>query len=181
MSSRVKSLSTEAIVIKRTSIGEADRIVTLLTKEQGKMATVAKGVRQLKSSKRAFLEPGSHIKCQLITTHSLPILTQATLLSDVGNIRDNLLHVRQLLQLLEIVDTLFVEEQGEHELFSDVLTLRTAIVSKQGRSELVRDQLAELINKLGYQPFADTQYQTITEYVAALADRPLKTWEYLKV
>lgn len=176
-----RSYNTHALVIKRSNVGEADRIITLLTADQGKIAVVAKGVRQLKSSKGAYFEPGNLIKCALITTKSLPILTQATLIQDTLSVRTSLAHMRQLLQLLEIIDILFVEEQGEGELFQDVIRLRNAIVSKQGKASVIRDELARILSTLGYQEFTETKYETIGEYVAALADRSLKSWEYLKV
>jgi len=181
MANSFKSYNTQALVIKRSNIGEADRIVTLLTEAEGKIAVVAKGVRQLKSSKRAYLEPGNLIKCSLIPTKSLAILTQATLLQDTQNVRTSLPHLRQLLQLLEIIDLLFVEEQGEGELFNDVVRLRTEIVVKQGRSILIREKISRILATLGYQPFNETKYATIGEYVANLADRPLHSWDYLKV
>jgi len=176
-----QSLTTEALVLKRSNVGEADRIITLLTREEGKLTTVAKGVRQLKSSKRAFVEPGNHIKCSLVMGYSLPIMTQATLVADVGSIRDNLSHIRQLMQLLEIVDSLFVAEQNQTELFEQVMEMHTRIVSGHANAAWTREKLEQLIVDLGYQPFTETRYQTIGEYVSFLADRPMKTWEFLKL
>lgn len=181
MSSRVKSFNTEALVIKRSNVGEADRIVTLLTADRGKIAVVAKGVRQLKSSKGALLEPGNHVKCLLITTKSLPILTQATLLTDATIVRTSLPHLRQLLQLLEIIDALFVEDLHEETLFAEVMTLRNRIIRKNISGEDIRDRLSSLIAELGYQELGETQYKTVGEYVSALADKPMRSWEYLKV
>ena len=76
------SSSTDAIVLKRTSVGESDRIVTLLTPEQGKLTCVAKGVRKLTSSQRAYLEPGNLVSIYLIETTGMPILTQTKLKND---------------------------------------------------------------------------------------------------
>lgn len=178
---RTLNSATEAIIIKRTNVGETDRVVTILTRDQGKQAVIAKGVRNLSSSRRAYLEPGNYIKCLLVTTKSLPILTQATLLEDCHQVRDDLARIRHLTQVLEIVDTLFVEEQGGEELFEDILTLREYVLKKQISPQEVRRQFEELIIKLGYQDPKDTHYQSISEYVSALADKPLRAWEYLKV
>lgn len=176
----IRSFNTQALVLKRSNSGESDRIVTLFTQEKGKIAVVAKGARQLTSSKRAYLEPGNHIKCGLVVTKGLPILTQATLLSDATDVRSNLTRMRQLLQLLEITDKLFLEESEDSLLFDDIMDIRHKIVAQQISATWFRDSIEVVISKLGYQPFAQSEYQTITEYVAALADRPLRTWEYLK-
>jgi DNA repair protein RecO (recombination protein O) len=52
----MKQLVTEAIVLSRTDYGEADRILTLLTPEQGKLSLVAKGVRRHKSKLAGGIE-----------------------------------------------------------------------------------------------------------------------------
>ena len=51
----------EAVVLRTTKLGEADRIVTMLTAETGKVRAVAKGVRRSGSRFGARLEPGNHI------------------------------------------------------------------------------------------------------------------------
>jgi recombinational DNA repair protein (RecF pathway) len=179
--SRSRSNATEAIVLKRTNVGESDRIITLFTRDQGKIAVVAKGVRSLSSSRRAYLEPGNHVKCLLISTHSMSLLTQATLIDDAQAVRQDLARIRQLVQLLEIVDALFVEEVGEGEFFDDVLRLREMIVGKRRPATEIRKGLEELITNLGYQHPSETKYKTILEYVSALADKPMRSFEYLKV
>jgi DNA repair protein RecO (recombination protein O) len=55
----------EAVVLRVHKLGEADRIVTLLTRRHGRVRAVGKGVRRTKSRFGARLEPGSHIDVQL--------------------------------------------------------------------------------------------------------------------
>lgn len=47
---------TEAIMLRRTNYGEADRILSLLTPERGKISAIAKGVRKPKSKLAGGLE-----------------------------------------------------------------------------------------------------------------------------
>lgn len=179
--SRLRAVSTEAIVLKRSNTGETDRVMTLLSRDRGKFVCIAKGARSLTSSKRAYLEPGTHIRCQLITTKSMPIMTQAILVHDTSCIHGQLPKIRQLMQLLEIIDHLFVEEQPEEFLFEDVLAIRKQIVCEGPTSGDVLAKLDTLLESLGYQPLKDTQYTSISEYVSAIADRPMKSWDFLKV
>lgn len=51
----------EAIVLRTQKLGEADRIITMLTRDHGRIRGVAKGVRRTKSKFGARLEPGSQI------------------------------------------------------------------------------------------------------------------------
>jgi DNA repair protein RecO (recombination protein O) len=57
----------EAVVLRVHKLGEADRIVTMLTRRHGRVRAVGKGVRRTTSRFGARLEPGSHIDVQLYT------------------------------------------------------------------------------------------------------------------
>lgn len=54
-----------AVVLRTYRLGEADRIVVLLTREHGKVRAVAKGVRKTTSRIGARLEPMNHVEVQL--------------------------------------------------------------------------------------------------------------------
>lgn len=62
----------EAVVLRVHKLGEADRIVTLLTRRHGRIRAVGKGVRRTTSRYGARLEPGSHIDVQLHTRTAVP-------------------------------------------------------------------------------------------------------------
>ena len=64
-------------MLRTQKLGEADRIVTLLTKKTGRVRAVAKGVRRTKSRFGARLEPFTHVDLQLYTGRSLDMVTQA--------------------------------------------------------------------------------------------------------
>ncbi|MHA7134163.1 DNA repair protein RecO [Oerskovia turbata] len=67
----------EAIVLRAQKLGEADRIVTLLTRENGKVRAVGKGVRRTSSRFGARLEPFMFVDVQLHVGRSLDVVTQA--------------------------------------------------------------------------------------------------------
>ena len=66
----------EAIVLRAQKLGEADRIVTLLTREHGKVRAVGKGVRRTSSRFGSRLEPFMMIDVQLYAGRNLDIVTQ---------------------------------------------------------------------------------------------------------
>jgi len=73
-----------AVVLRVTKLGEADRIITLLTRRTGKVRAVAKGVRRTKSKFGGRLEPFSHVDLQLYAGRNLDIVTQAETLDTFG-------------------------------------------------------------------------------------------------
>jgi DNA repair protein RecO (recombination protein O) len=74
----------EAVVLRVQKLGEADRIITLLTKKNGRIRAVAKGVRRTRSKFGATVEPFSHVDVQLYPGRSLDIVTQAESLHAYG-------------------------------------------------------------------------------------------------
>ena len=67
----------DGIVLRTQDLGEADRIVTILTRRTGRVRAVGKGVRRTKSRFGARLEPFTHVDLQLHTGRSLDYVTQA--------------------------------------------------------------------------------------------------------
>jgi DNA repair protein RecO (recombination protein O) len=65
-----------AVVLRQHKLGEADRIITLLTREHGLVRAVAKGVRRTRSKFGSRLEPFAHIDVQLHPGRNLDIVTQ---------------------------------------------------------------------------------------------------------
>ncbi len=74
----------EAVVLRTHKLGEADRIVTLLTREHGKVRAVAKGVRRTRSRFGARLEPFMMTDVQLYEGRNLDTVTQAETLAPYG-------------------------------------------------------------------------------------------------
>jgi len=74
----------EAIVLRTHKLGEADRIITLLTRHHGRVRAVAKGVRRTTSKFGSRLEPFTHVDLQLAEGRSLDIITQADTLAHRG-------------------------------------------------------------------------------------------------
>jgi DNA repair protein RecO (recombination protein O) len=71
----------EAIVLRTHKLGEADRIITLLTRAHGRVRAVAKGVRRTTSRFGSRLEPFTHVDLQLAEGRSLDTITQAETLT----------------------------------------------------------------------------------------------------
>jgi DNA repair protein RecO (recombination protein O) len=74
----------DGIVLRTQKLGEADRIVTVLTRKNGRIRAVAKGVRRTKSRFGARVEPFTHVDLMLYTGRSLDIVTQAETVRSYG-------------------------------------------------------------------------------------------------
>ena len=74
----------EGVVLRVQKLGEADRIITVLTRRHGRVRAVAKGVRRTRSKFGATVEPFSHVDLQLYQGRELDIVTQADSLTAYG-------------------------------------------------------------------------------------------------
>jgi len=116
----------EGIVLRTYRLGEADRIVVLLTRGRGKVRAVAKGVRKTKSKFGSRLEPMSHCELQIYEGRELDLVTQAESLDTFRAVRDDLDRIGRAMSMLEVVDQLAQEGQANPELFRMLLgALRT--------------------------------------------------------
>ena len=81
---RVGLYRDDGIVLRTQDLGEADRIITVLTRRTGRIRAVGKGVRRTKSRFGARLEPFTHVDLLLYEGRSLDIVTQADSLRAYG-------------------------------------------------------------------------------------------------
>jgi DNA repair protein RecO (recombination protein O) len=74
----------EGVVLRVQKLGEADRIITILTRRHGRVRAVAKGVRRTRSKFGAAVEPFTHVDLQLYAGRNLDIVVQAESLTPYG-------------------------------------------------------------------------------------------------
>jgi DNA repair protein RecO (recombination protein O) len=102
----------EAVVLRTHKLGEADRIITLLTRQHGRVRAVAKGVRRTTSRWGARLEPFTHVDLQLAVGRSLDVVTQAESLDAfAARLGDDYDRYTAGTVMLETADRLVTEEK----------------------------------------------------------------------
>jgi recombinational DNA repair protein (RecF pathway) len=80
----VQGYRDDGIVLRTQKLAEADRIITLLTRQNGRVRAVAKGVRRTKSRFGARLEPFTHVDVLIYPGRSLDTITQAEVIRAYG-------------------------------------------------------------------------------------------------
>lgn len=78
------TLRDEGIVLRTQKLGESDRIITVLTRDRGRVRVAARGVRRTSSKFGARLEPFAHIDLQVYTGRTLDSVTQVEALASYG-------------------------------------------------------------------------------------------------
>ena len=149
---RPKLYKTEAIVLKRINLGEADSIITLYTPNQGKIRAMAKGVRRLKSKLGGHLDLLTQTFLLLARGQNLDIITQSQTVESFLPLKNNLQHIGCGLYIAELVDQ-FSPEQVENYSIYRLLQATLLWLCQARSSELVlRYFELHLLSHLGYRP-----------------------------
>jgi DNA repair protein RecO (recombination protein O) len=149
------SYRAEAIVLRTHKLGEADRIITLLTRERGKVRAVAKGVRRTKSKFGARLEPFSRVDLLVFEGKNLDIITQAESLNAYGQdlaLDYSLWTAGQT--MLETADRLTPEDSisTESQYLLLVGALRTLVTGEHAAGLVLDAFLLRALSMAGYSP-----------------------------
>lgn len=144
--------TAHAIVLKRRNIGEADRILTIFSKQYGKMRVVAKGIRRIHSRRAAHLEVFSHTAVVLHRGKTWDSVTEATPIHAFALLRESLPRVSVGYYLCELVDALLPERQEHRDVYTFLVDALTQLndVSEADPVALSEQFALELLRSLGY-------------------------------
>jgi DNA repair protein RecO (recombination protein O) len=142
---RPRSYQTRAIVIKKTKLGEADRILTLYTPDLGKIQAVAKGVRRPKSKMAGHLELLTHSQVSLARGRNLDIITGSQTIDSFLPLKTDLWLASYGLYVIELVNQ-FTPDQAEDEaLFRLLLETLTNLCTTDRRHPSTSSEQALLL------------------------------------
>ncbi len=147
--------SSEGLILKRKNFGEADKIITLFSKNHGKVVCVAKGVRKITSRRASSLELLNHVKMSLHETKGMPILTEAESQNTFPDLKEDLNKLSVAFLVLELVDRLFEEGQENKVVFNLLLDTISRIDQAETLYEAKKFQTSfqiKLLTQLGYLP-----------------------------
>lgn len=114
---KVAVYKADALVIRSREYGEADRLVTLFSRENGKLEAVAKGVRKPKSSQRAGVQLFTYADFLLHRGKTLDTVCQAQPRESFPHLWDDFDRTIGATGMVELLDISTAREQAEPELF----------------------------------------------------------------
>ena len=144
-----------AVVLRSWKLGEADRIVSLMTQEHGKVRCVAKGVRKTKSRFGASVDPTNHIEVQLYRGKGeLDTLTQVQSIDRFPELRQDLELFARASSMLEAVEIVSQDREPNEALYT--MLARALHTVAQSESHLVvAGFFLKLLAQEGFSPSVD--------------------------
>lgn len=149
---RDRLYKTEAIVLKRLDLGEADRILTLFTPGLGKVRAVAKGVRKPKSRLAGHVELFSFSTMMLAMGRNLDVVTQGEIIDPFRHIRADLWRTGHACYACELLDRLTEERMESYPAFTLLLTFLRRLDEGEPPELCLRSYELRLLSALGYGP-----------------------------
>ena len=146
------------MVLRTQKLGEADRIITLLTRDTGRVRAVAKGVRRTTSRFGSRLEPFTYVDLQLAEGRSLDVVTQAETLAPYGSrIGSDYERYTAGTVMLETAERLVVEdkEPALQQFLLLVGGLRTMAAGERSPAAVLDSFLLRSLSVAGYAPSFD--------------------------
>jgi DNA repair protein RecO (recombination protein O) len=123
---RPRFYSTEAVVLRHTDVGEADRLLVLLTPERGLVRASARGARKPGSKTGGHLDLLYHVNVSISGGRGLETISQADTIESFRGLRNNLGRLSRGLYLAELAERFAVEEAPTHAAFRLLIdSLRT--------------------------------------------------------
>ena len=122
--SKLRTFRSEAIVLRRIDFGEADRLLTLYSREFGKIKAVAKGTRKPQARKTGHVELFMRSNFMFAKGKNIDIVTQAELVEPYLAMRDDLVRTTYAAYAAELIDGLTAEadrDLAKYDLLSQAL------------------------------------------------------------
>jgi DNA repair protein RecO (recombination protein O) len=169
-------IRTEAVVLRSLDYGETSQIVTLFTREKGKLGVMAKGARRPKSSFGATLQPMAYTQVVFYykPTRTLQTLSESSHVESFHSLRRDLESITVGLRIVELVDALMEEEDAQPEVFTLLVrTLRRLDIAETRVTNLWLYAQLRLARMLGVAPAVERdRVEAVTgdEGLLSLAD-----------
>ncbi len=152
MSRSERLYRVEAIVIRRRDWGEADRLLTLYTREQGKMQAVAKGSRKPTSRKAGHVELFTRTRLLIARSRSIDIITQAETVEAYRHLRESLEASTLAHYFAELLDRFTGENEADQNLYNLLNSALTWLCEADDVQLVARYYELHLLELTGFRP-----------------------------
>ena len=172
----MRTFKTTGFIIKRRNIGEADKILTLFTKDFGKMSAKAKGIRKITSKRSSSLDLLTLSSISFYKGPGMPLITEVQPVESFSAVKKNLERVYTAYHICELIDGLCAEDQENERIYTLMESTLRRLGSEKRLKDLINEFEIELLTDLGFwgqeQMGGGTNVQM---YIESLLERKLRS------
>ncbi len=161
-------------VIRRVNLGEADRFVTIFTKNNGKVEVLAKGVRKITSKRSSHIELLNLVRFHSVKTSKNFILTEIELIDSYEGRKADLKQCEIAFFVCELIDNLCPHGQVSSEIFIEVLRF---LEKGEHEDQALLEFETKILSLLGYwnmeKKFSSEEESRL--FIESLIERKMKS------
>lgn len=173
----MRHIKTEGIIIKRRNFNEADRIVTIMTQELGKLQVKATGVRRITSRRSSHIELLNVTSLSLYKGQHMPVLVEAQMVDNYQKIKDSLPKTGFAYHICELVDGLCPEGQEQGSVYELLKTTLSRLETDEDPLLIIHEFEVALLSQLGY--WHRSQEESVSfdthQFIESILERRLKS------
>lgn len=172
-------LKDTGFIVRRVNVGDADRFITLFTRNNGKLEVMARGVRKITSRRTSSVELLNKISFQAVKTSKNFVLTEVELVSPCAHMKKDLIAMQGLFLISELIHILCPHNQKQTSIYN--LLDEMLGVNKSKTDHDLFDFQVSLLTHLGYWDARRTfvGQEDLTQFIEQIAERKLRTPSFL--
>jgi len=172
----MRTLRVEGIVIKRTNLGEADRILTILTREMGKISVKATGVRRITSRRSPHIELLNYGVLTIYKGNKFPVLVEVQSHTTFDAIKSDLTKVGFAYHICELLDGLCAENQENYAVFTLTRQVLDRLCTEEDIVTIIHEFEIQLLTTLGFwHPQTPHSQMNTHAFIENILERKLKS------
>ena len=160
----------EGIIINQKKYSEADKIITILSKEKGKITTIAKSARKSTSKKTAQIDLGNYCKFSIAKAKGMGVLTEVKLVEEfeTTSLAQNLL----AFYLFELTDKLMQEDEKDERVLELLKSFTSIVILDFERLEFIF--VTKILSDLGFLDVEGIQSDRVRKILKYYKNNSLK-------
>jgi len=168
----------DCFIIRRKNYQEADKLITVFSRQKGKLTLKAKGIRKLSSRRSASLELFNQVRMQIAKGRGdMDVITEVALEKDYSSLSSQLQRTKIAYELVELVNT-FALEQNENIALYELLTKALDFISSEEFDLTLADKTSlrfklRILELMGYGLHFDYSHSQMNQVIEELMERKL--------
>lgn len=143
-------VTTSGVILKKRNFNEADRLLTIFTKDFGKITAIAKGVKRPKSKKAGHLELGNWCKIMVAKGKNLDLIAEVQLKKAFGIENFTEEKANRIYHVLELIDSLLAPSQKNLQIYNLLVNYLNRISKGEDFNAISAIFKIKLLNYLGF-------------------------------
>jgi len=173
-----KSYLLDCFIIKRKNYQEADKLITVFSKQRGKITLKAKGIRKINSKRAGSLELFNLVKMMVVKGRGdMDIITEVSLFKDYSSLGREFYRTKIAYELLELINTFSLEDAENTGLYELLLKALDFINTADFHIELADKASlrfkARILELMGYGNYETPSHNQLNQIIEELSERKL--------